>query len=280
MFTQYIAMKVTEEQYVTDLKEPLKNLGYRENDMKFLENYSYLCTNWTGHGLLQIANFGVVIENRYLIEPYNPELFLALAAMTEGPEIRYGEYWTSDGKNLVQNNDKTWCFKSGIYYRKATKEELINYFKPIKNTMQTEFTTTREKMQDIYNIACIQWKVKIEDIVKKYGNLFSNEVKIPYDVVKSMFEASTSEQFVVLHFVFPEYSTDNNAFIKTFVACDANDFSKKMFGNQFAFQVSAGTSLFGRPDLKGKSFYVSPELKVIIHEHSCDGSTIIEIQKK
>jgi len=82
-FKTPVAMEVTQEQYDRDLKQPLKDLGYVESCMgRPTESYTRLKTNWvqSNNGLGISAN-----QNEcHLIPTYNPELFLALAGMTEG----------------------------------------------------------------------------------------------------------------------------------------------------------------------------------------------------
>lgn len=91
-----VAMKVTEEQYKEDLEGPLLNLGYRMTNSLFpIEKSSYLITQFAnineGIGFNQ-APGSVKGEKRYTIDEYNPELFLAIAAVTHGNQFIIGEW--------------------------------------------------------------------------------------------------------------------------------------------------------------------------------------------
>ena len=143
-FKTSVAMKVTEEQYKKDLKQPLKKLGYICGNTNFFREY---LTN-TSSTEENDGKYGYFSENNaineaYYIDTYNPELFLALSAMTENYDWDIGEYLV-----YYQTINKESTFKifkcnylSGCssfdgladnhyknMYRKATKEELIKHF--------------------------------------------------------------------------------------------------------------------------------------------------------
>jgi len=137
-FKTPIAMKCTQEQYDRDLKQPLKELGYVENDMDRCGNsYNTLSTNW-----LSIHNYlGVRKEfnNTHLIPTYNPKLYIALAGMTVGEDWIVGEWLVygdvlfkvtsiSNGRKNYKKGFATNDKDAKIVYRKATKEELIEHF--------------------------------------------------------------------------------------------------------------------------------------------------------
>ncbi len=136
MFTQPVSMKCTQEQYERDLKEPLLEMGYKERDLTQWNKHRYLVTNYTGfeHRISNVDYVDCKRNGRYFIDHYNPELFLALAAMTEIREARCGDFVGIGGKGewIVSSNNKFEKLhkKMFIYYdwRKATKEELINKF--------------------------------------------------------------------------------------------------------------------------------------------------------
>jgi len=79
-------------------------------------------------------------RGRHCIQEFNPDLFLALCAMTDKPEGIPGEYWMYTWEN-TEDFTKNKIYKQvfsdedGDNYKnftKATKEEIINHFKPIK----------------------------------------------------------------------------------------------------------------------------------------------------
>ena len=157
MFTTPIVMLTTEEQFRKDLEIPLKEMGYKWMGIYDIKNsintrWKYLCTNYsdidTGIGCINYT------DSRYFIEDYNPELFLALAAMTDSQYGVKGEYWKFTGIFLSEENFTTnklykanrslnntgafigdnnnlngyWGVNNLKFFVKATKEELIKHF--------------------------------------------------------------------------------------------------------------------------------------------------------
>lgn len=150
-FTQPVSMQIpSKEDFERDLKEPLEKLGYN--------------TKWVVYGckdrILLVSNFDDIHmdlaninfdrrfkSNRHFIDHYNPQLFIALASMTDEPNGIVGEYWVSNGlftplhifkscytkdqSMLGEYNEKDgslYCIIPTSYTRKATKEELIAHF--------------------------------------------------------------------------------------------------------------------------------------------------------
>lgn len=156
MFTQKISMSCTEEQYTKYLKDELLKMGYIESCLAYSLKASYITNNFRG----QLGTITNLIQNdvknygRTYLDSFNPELFLALASMTNNPEGNYGEYWVfqdeacwpmwingklykqmgnlNDGEAFI---DDTGC-PNGMhpdnfdYFRKATAEEIMEHFKP------------------------------------------------------------------------------------------------------------------------------------------------------
>lgn len=169
-FITPVSMQVTEEQYNQDLKKPLEEMGYKEVTVSHIKNNrDCLCTN-----VNEINNYAEFLNHaykhrlkRYAIEEYNPELFLALAAMTEGIEPIVGEYiiGTKDSKRCASKKgviykvlqlDTTTSevyrigpnkldVTSTVYSRKATKEEIINHFKELSQESVLEDTMKERK---------------------------------------------------------------------------------------------------------------------------------------
>lgn len=137
MFIQPVSMECTQEQYERDLKEPLLEMGYTEIGLTRWNKHPYLVTNFLDfkNVLSKVHNAFWESNGLYFIDHYNPELFLALAAMTEKRVVEEGELgglgeWITvkdPSRNryvkLLKNNQ---FFNDA--WRKATKEELINKF--------------------------------------------------------------------------------------------------------------------------------------------------------
>ena len=151
-----VSMKCTEEQYINDLKEPLLNMGYEERYKTLMDaELNILVTNYGSISgcISNVLNDRRHTEDRYFISEYNPKLFLALAAMTNDKNGNIGEYWKfiEDGWDYLWTKDKLYPQRrdsiakerafiddtvrlTGMYpynkdyFRKATKEEIINFF--------------------------------------------------------------------------------------------------------------------------------------------------------
>lgn len=192
-FITPVSMKVTKEQYERDLKEPLKDLGYITlRDCINFDNSNLLVTNFANvsyeYGTSRQID-GNIAYNRTYINHYNPELFLALAAMTKGNEPIIGEYVIAsigtvhylvkyNGNNnnykvtsykwlCLDNDSPSWINSNNLgsfHYlvRKATKDELIKYMTvkeefvlPEKWTVEVysdeEFHTVREYLEEFDN---------------------------------------------------------------------------------------------------------------------------------
>ena len=145
-FKTSVAMKVTEEQYKKDLKQPLYELGYIcENTNFFKEYLTNTCSTDHNDGLYGYWSEDISLTKEYYIDTYNPELFLALSAMTEDDDWIIGEYlvyYQTISKESTfkifkcQSLDRANYLagfadlenKNKYIYRKATKEELIEHF--------------------------------------------------------------------------------------------------------------------------------------------------------
>lgn len=152
-FAQPVSMECTEEQYNRDLKDGVEKLGYKK---------AYGLLRWEEHSMIATRYdsvkryYGLVGEQaakvyiRHFIDHYNPELFLAIAAMREGEYVHVGEWMmcledtSTGGKrgNLYQvlhiSNIPTAKyprinhfgenFSGNEWWRKATLSELITHF--------------------------------------------------------------------------------------------------------------------------------------------------------
>ena len=221
-FITPVSMKCTQEQYERDLKKPLEELGYEEGSLTFGDKEHL--TNCNGLNEFEVWTF-FGYEYSYLIDHYNPELFLALAAMTEGDFIK-GEYATHKKGRCIF---KILFNNTGIVepYRKATKEELIKHFskdmkrksvaercreiaktitvKSYHNNVKKEnrfpFELDLEGARKIIDVACEGWKDKLYTKFGK-GMILSGTIIIRESFYKEMRDACSEEQHKVLDEVF------------------------------------------------------------------------------
>lgn len=149
-FSCPVSMQVTQGQYEKDLRQGLLDLGYVVDHVTADESLNLLVTNWGNvDGVVYFVLHNSKWSNgRHFIDRYNPELFLALAAMRERDEPYPGEYFKviSDEMELYhlkknhlykvkhtdRSNNLTYGYLNKDYrkhlYRKATKEEVIDWF--------------------------------------------------------------------------------------------------------------------------------------------------------
>ena len=175
-FIQPVSMRVTQEQYLRDLREPLLAMGYEESLITSFTHTPILVNNYGGrNGILSnTCEEAVIIENRHYIPEYNPEYFLAVAAMTSETFGIIGEWWKciedethyfTNGKlykcvekynnifptyrcNIFTKQgyiESAWHFR---YFTKATLSDLINHFEPKinKNTNNMELTQQEKEV--------------------------------------------------------------------------------------------------------------------------------------
>ena len=151
-FITAVCMACTQEQYERDLRKPLLDMGYKETDIRDIDNHPFIVNNLCGElGIISnLSNRGNDRYDRYFIDHYNPELFLALAAMTNEKYGIKGEWWVYTQRRSkrfthdmlykgLQSIHRPFSFlddkgkpngHSGIplhFFRKATKEEIIKH---------------------------------------------------------------------------------------------------------------------------------------------------------
>ena len=199
-FTQPVSMQVTKEQYEKDLREPLLAMGYEESLITSFTNIPILVNNYGGrNGILSnICKEGAIIENRHFIPDYNPEYFLAVAAMTSE---KYGikeEWWKCVNKsdiaflfgklykcickdhtdNMPLFEDRSGNFNGYQeishlkYFTKATLQELIQNFTENKQENQIDWEARRwELASNFYlspDISTPESAINQADIFIKY----------------------------------------------------------------------------------------------------------------
>ena len=176
-FTQPVSLQVTKEQYEKDLREPLLRMGYLELGVVEWVAAPVLVTNYGNSGfyISNTINEYKKRHNRYFVPEYNPEYFLAVAAMTNEELGIVGEWWKcindvvmesnkityynnklykSELENCITNTDGNkyhmWSIYSRLfkYFTKATLSDLINHFeqKTNKNTNNMELTEKEKEV--------------------------------------------------------------------------------------------------------------------------------------
>ena len=154
-FTQKISMDCTKEQYEKYLKEELLKMGYKEDNVSWWDDddNKYITNYYSANGKFGNINRGDLSadDTRYL-GSFNPELFLALAAMTDSERIFGYREWAKQ-KN---GNDFQLPLKGencNPYWRKATKEEIMTKFgkdKTVSTIIAIDITTNSDKKRCCY----------------------------------------------------------------------------------------------------------------------------------
>ena len=153
-YTSDVTMKVTKQQFENDLKPSLTQMGRHDNTWGGWIDHPYIAVNSKNN---KICNYRGIDYTEYCIDHYNPELFLALAAMTDDENGNVGEYWkfidtVYKGNNFtrgkIYKQDKSTINTLGAFidnkgdcngffdtaggnksdFVKATKEEIIAHF--------------------------------------------------------------------------------------------------------------------------------------------------------
>jgi hypothetical protein len=168
----------------------------------------------------------IIVDAINLDEPFNPNI-------QDIDERKYYPYFVVDSEQQLKGassgvgfSDSYYCcFYSGssvgsrlcfpnsdkvLYAGKTFIKEYYDYHKLNKTTAKEKFTLpqikiiiTRNQMKEIFDIACSDWKFRIEKYTELYQkDMFSNEIILPQSIVKEMFEASNHEQLNVLNKIF------------------------------------------------------------------------------
>jgi hypothetical protein len=235
-FTQPVSMKCSEEQYKRDLKKALLSMGYKE-----------YCLTHNGHGDEIIAtnisgSHNIVSDiyfedknrhGRYFIEEYNPQLFLALAGMTDSETGNVGEWWKrssipSEGKftrykiyKQLEPNYQEFCAflndrntpdghfgDNDKHFVKATKEEIITEFTKQNNKPMNIISVKKSDFKKLHDLACSNWKTKLNNFIAR-DFLYSDTIDFKSEFVNEMRSACTPEQLVVFKEIFGNVSPIN-----------------------------------------------------------------------
>lgn len=174
-FTTTVAMPCTEDQYNKDLKDKLSKLGYPKISISSWSDWPVLITHDTG--IYNVSwSFTEAKNADVKLDIYDPELFLALATMTDNPTGIQGEWWkfniahcsftkgklyqqmVSDvnfGRAFISDSNTSNGFSqhNTTNFVKATKEEIIAHFNNTK-TMNKEIAYILKKEFRQMNKAC------------------------------------------------------------------------------------------------------------------------------
>jgi hypothetical protein len=222
-FITPVSMKCTEEQYERDLKETLEKLGYDE-DLKCsqgeFENDLLCCVTYNDKAFYAlVGKYSHFWVCSYKIDHYNPELFLALAAMTDGTNPKIGEYvaWLGGnpqeymrvrkygiGENCYTLADNGYNSCHISYIRKHTMDELIEHFtnnQSMKKENRFPFQLEECDARRIIDIACSRWK---GILAGEWGTdlILKGSVTITEEYYKEMREACTEGQHALFDEIF------------------------------------------------------------------------------
>ena len=130
-FTTPIAMKCTEEQF-NGIKDKLVEMGYIFYGITFGEKYRYLSSNFAKD---KRCITDLAIGSKYfkecspiIFESFNPDLFLALAAMTDKEDGINGEWWMHPLDFKLCTFESYDIGQHAPVFRKATAQEIIEHF--------------------------------------------------------------------------------------------------------------------------------------------------------
>lgn len=307
-FIQPVSMRCTQEQYDKDLKQPLLEMGYQEGDLtRPFDWCDTLYTNYNGCiGLLGITSCKNGNDlNRHFIDHYNPQLFLALAAMTDSPDGIKGEWWKYVGKSgyvftsgrlykqitksinfecaFVNDKDASdgWHPNNHKKFTKPTKDEIIQFFTNKNNTKQPvmdKIVVKKADFKKLHDMACTGWKPRLDKVVAPF--VYDDTISFAPSFVEEMRKACTDTQRPVFESIFGAVKSDKNPFKEGLDWRDHQEALNKLFKQNNIVELAIRTpSDIGRDDLLSRSFYVNTEHSVILH-NALGGGTIIEIVEK
>ena len=182
-------MDCTQQQYKEHLRDELLKMGYKEVDFGYNNNLPNIVVNNYKHTLGDVSNLGEDSKSdndRLYLGSFNPELFLAYAAMTDKKFGGYSEWWMciGDSARFTRGNiykaiaiEKSGFYapdfmaddgKSGYvlatcffdYFRKATTDEINEKFGRRK-------TETEPTLNNITEACIAHLKAKGYKILRK-----------------------------------------------------------------------------------------------------------------
>ena len=190
-FIQPVSMRVTEEQYQRDLREPLLKMGYEEVRITDWDEAPILATNYedTEYILSNVGEESKDNYDRYFIPDYNPELFLAIAAMTDSISPIAGEWivYTDSMAEMLGLRARQ-LYRVGKlntntrYMRKATLQELIEKFTNQKQDIMKK-EITNEQFNELKNLIAPENEEAFNKIMGIKKPMFRKEEFITGDKV-------------------------------------------------------------------------------------------------
>ena len=195
-FTTPIAMKCTEDQF-NGIKDGLVEMGYEIST--FSRNSGQLmCTNFgSDHHYIGMSDLPSFQE--LVLESFNPDLFLALAAMTDKEDGIKGEWWryTDDMNDPIVPQKRLGEFVvPNKAWRKATAQEIMAHFE--KKTLSSQVTpATEDTLTKLLNQVESNLKHLLEGRDKEFLLQPSWYVQLThenYDIVKKWHEKIDSHK--------------------------------------------------------------------------------------
>lgn len=306
-FKQNVAMKVTREQFERDLKEPLEKLGYEDR-----KQWNEAFNPEFGNMFLHTIKSGFYAwyshtSAAYHIEDYNPELFLAIAAMTESKIPIVGEWVKSEGFNTemysiskvvdkntylvyLKGNKSGFCVREcRRYYEiiKPTLEELVKHLGKKEQRAQDEFVLPEKwkvKLNNENRDVLIGWVKSRPDFDESFSNFdntsyivskhwFDNSYQVYIDLVANLedYTEITFEQFKK-HVLNMEFTKDD---LKTGMVVELNNGEMSLVLKN----TSKGNVLVSyEPDTYQKNFWSS--LDCLNYDLTKDVTKVYDIPSK
>ena len=208
-FIQPVSMRVTREQYEKDLRAPLLAMGYEEKLITSFADDPILVNNYIMEfgKITNLSEYNAKAFNRHFIPDYNPEYFLAVAAMTNEAFGIVGEWWNVKSKNYHTfiNNKTCKCvghdydllvpiFISNVgiydglyitpmleYIEKATLSDLIAHFEPKFNNKNTMTELTQQEKEVLVKLVTKENEAIFEKLVTKENEAIFEKLGIKRD---------------------------------------------------------------------------------------------------
>ena len=154
-FTTAFAMRCNAEQFESVRKEFIQ-MGYETEYADLFDENRYLINNYARRDCVtNIFEENKAIHNRLVVETFNRDLCLALAAMTDKPDGIVGEWFKGSNGTFIQKKDD--CDIASIA-TKATADELIKYFTEAKLEQNQPKPTRKSKR---YKIELRTWNAML-----------------------------------------------------------------------------------------------------------------------
>jgi hypothetical protein len=159
-------MVATEKQYNDDLKPSLLKMGKQDNTWGDWNDDTYITSSFKE----KIGNYSkfIIKNDSLIIEDYNPELFLALAAMTDKEDGNLGEWWKFKGNGVYCGDNFT---HDKLYKQIEPTIEITGAFEDNKGD-SNGFYTTNSSNQECFI------KATQEEIIAHFSKPVINDKKV------------------------------------------------------------------------------------------------------